>query len=148
VRFVAKQQLFWIPLFGWALYALGMVPVARRGRREDIERLNATPRGNDIIFFAEGTRSPAGQLQTFKKGAVAYALHQGLPLLPVAVVGGYECLKPRSLRVRGGYVAVIVGKPIPTAGLTPDDRDRLLVEVHAAVRHLRAQGLAALDLRR
>ena len=148
VRFVAKKQLFCIPFFGWALYSLGMVPVARGGRKSDVNRLNNFRRGRDLIFFAEGTRSPTGQLQNFKKGAVAYALHHGLPLMPVAVVGGYECLKPRSLRVRGGHVAVVVGEPISTDGLTLADRDRLLAQVHSAVRNLRAQGLAALDLRR
>lgn len=148
LRFVAKKPLFLIPVFGWALYALKMVPVTRRGGARDFKNLNAFCRGMDLLFFAEGTRSKTGQLQAFKKGAVVHAIHTGLPIMPVAVVGGFECLKPKSLRIRGGHVAVVVGRPIETAGTTDEDRGRLLAEVQEAVRALRAQGLAALDLPR
>jgi 1-acyl-sn-glycerol-3-phosphate acyltransferase len=148
LRFVFKREMMWIPIFGWALPALGHVPVTRHRGAAGAQRLNRFRGDTDLVFFAEGTRSREGKLLPLKKGAFAYAILHDRPILPVAVVGGHECLPSHSLRLSPGHVAVVVGEPIDTTGLTLEDREALRDRTAAALARLRAQALAALGRER
>jgi 1-acyl-sn-glycerol-3-phosphate acyltransferase len=89
--------------------------------------------GVGLFFFAEGTRSATGRLAEFKKGAAITALQTGLDVVPIAIAGAWEVLPPGFSLFRPGPVAVYFGKPIPIAGHTLEDRDRLVAEQRAAV---------------
>ena len=96
-----------------------------------------------LFFFAEGTRSTTDELLPFKKGAAVAALAGGLDCVPIGVTGAREVLPPKGLPLfRPGTIAVVFGAPIPIAGHTLDDRDRLVAEqrtaVEACVREARA----------
>lgn len=138
LRFVAKRELFRIPLFGAALRATGMIPVDRSGSERDKEALahavEAVRSRVSILFFAEGTRDPDGLLRPFKKGAAVLAIQAQVPLVPLAVAGTKDVLHKKSLRVHGGRPTVlVVGEPIPTEGMTLEERDGLNERAHAAV---------------
>ncbi len=138
LRFVAKRELFRIPLFGAALRATGMIPVDRSGSERDKEALThaveAVRSRVSILFFAEGTRDPDGLLRPFKKGASVLAIQAQVPLVPLAVAGTKDVLHKKSLRVHGGRPTVlVVGEPIPTEGMTLEERDGLNERAHAAV---------------
>lgn len=138
VRFIAKAELFRIPVFGQALRATGNVEVARQGGREDRDAVGRTIEtvrgGTSILFFAEGTRSDDGQLQPFKKGAAILALNAQVPLLPLAVAGTRDILPKGGVAVRRGRrAALVVGPPIPTAGLTLEARDALTQQCHTTI---------------
>jgi len=117
-RVVAKRELFWIPVFGWALGLAGFIPVDR-GRHDRAvaslgraaERLNG---GLSVLMFAEGTRSADGHLRPLKKGAFHLAQQTGVPILPVTVSGS-RAVMPRSRWVpRPGRIDVVIGEPLPT----------------------------------
>jgi 1-acyl-sn-glycerol-3-phosphate acyltransferase len=94
-----------------------------------------------ILFFAEGTRSTDGRLRPFKKGAAILAIDAQVPLVPLAVAGAHEITPKGGLWVHSGRPLVLrVGKPIPTAGLTRDDRDSLTEQAHDAVAALLEEG--------
>jgi 1-acyl-sn-glycerol-3-phosphate acyltransferase len=138
IRFIAKAELFRIPLFGQALRATGNVEVSRSGSttdRESVARAVLALRGGtSILFFAEGTRSEAGELGAFKKGAAVLAIQAQVPLLPLAVAGTGNVLPKGSARVRRGCrAALVVGPPLSTAGLTLDARDALTQQCHTTV---------------
>jgi 1-acyl-sn-glycerol-3-phosphate acyltransferase len=144
IRFVAKRELFDIPFFGWGLRWSGNIPVERNRSSGDVSRLHQAARHRtegDVLFFAEGTRSPDGAMHEFKKGAFIYAIEKQQPILPVGVGGGFEVLPARELAGRHGPVAVVVGEPISVAGLTLDDRDALRDRVRETITHLRAEAL-------
>src|SRR5260370_31041863 len=86
LRFVAKTELYRIPLFGMALRATGNIEVDRSGGEGDRQKLQhsiAAVRDRvSILFFAEGTRSPNGELRPFNKGTAPPALQAQLPLGP------------------------------------------------------------------
>jgi 1-acyl-sn-glycerol-3-phosphate acyltransferase len=119
VRFVAKEELARIPLFGQALHAGGNIVISRADTKADVARLDAQRELLErvsVLFFAEGTRSREGELGPFKRGAAAFALKTGMPLVPVGVHGTFEIL-PRGLRLqRRGTVGVCVGEPVSVEG--------------------------------
>ena len=142
IRFVVKRELMLIPLFGQALRATGNVEVFRRQAGGDVDRIQQLMDRRDprvsILFFAEGTRDLQGALRPFKMGAFATAIGYGIPILPVGIGGTYAVIPRGSFHVRPRTVAIEVGAPIATDGLTHEDRASLRDEAHEAVTKLRA----------
>jgi 1-acyl-sn-glycerol-3-phosphate acyltransferase len=134
-RWVAKRELADIPLFGYALKVSGQILVDRRDHTQAIRELSRHlgDRGFSIIFFAEGQRSDDAILKPFKKGAAAFAIDAGLPVVPVAISGSQHVLVKHSLMVAPGKITVRVGEPIETTGLKSDDRTELTEQAHAQV---------------
>lgn len=137
---LAKQELFRIPLLGRAMRQLGDVPVDRGKGRSALRSLDAAAAriaaGTSVVVFPEGTRSPDGLLQEFKTGAMILAIKAGVPVIPVALLGSGEVLPRGRLLVRPGVVTVRFGEPIPTAGLTLRDKEALAGRVRAALLEL------------
>jgi 1-acyl-sn-glycerol-3-phosphate acyltransferase len=142
LRFVAKGPLMRIPIFGRALALTGNVRVERTQTAGDVSRIREGMNRRDpavsVLFFAEGGRSRDGALQPFKMGAFATALASGLPVLPIAVAGTYAIWPKGTLRLARRPVAIEVGEPISTAGLTFENRAALRDQTHAALTELRA----------
>jgi 1-acyl-sn-glycerol-3-phosphate acyltransferase len=137
-RFVAKEELRKVPLFGAAWETCGHIRVNRGDRAEAVRSMNeagARIRSErlNVIVFPEGTRSTDGRLLPFKKGAFVLALQTGVPILPVGISGSRAVMGKGSFRVRPGEIRVRVGDPIPVEGLTVADRDTLLAQVRTEV---------------
>jgi 1-acyl-sn-glycerol-3-phosphate acyltransferase len=138
IRFVAKEQLKWVPFIGWFIWLTGMVFVDRSKRAKAVASLEKAGQrireGATIIAFAEGTRSPDGRVMPFKKGPFVLALNAKVPIIPVAIDGTHRVSGKRSVwRLRPADVRMKIGLPIPTEGRDPDDRDGLLHDVRAEV---------------
>jgi 1-acyl-sn-glycerol-3-phosphate acyltransferase len=73
------------------------------------ERIRA---GSSVLLFAEGTRSPDGNLQQFKRGPFNLAAKAGVPVVPVAINGSYRVLPRHSYRIRSGTITIVLGDPI------------------------------------
>jgi 1-acyl-sn-glycerol-3-phosphate acyltransferase len=148
LRFVVKRQIMQIPIFGHALRWTGNVTVHRKPGSGDIRRIQDTMSGREpevsVIFFAEGTRDREGAFRPFKKGAFVTAINSGLPILPVALAGTFHSFPPARPVLRSGGVAVEVGSPIATTGLSVEDRDALLADVQKRVAELRSSARARL----
>lgn len=139
-RFVAKKELERIPIFGTAWKAAGHISVDRSDRRaaiQSLDRAGETIRrdSSSIIIFPEGTRSWDGQLQPFKKGAFMLALHTGVEIVPVAVVGSRDVLPKGSWRVRRAPVIVRFGEAIDVRQYSTD-RELLIGLTHDRIREL------------
>jgi 1-acyl-sn-glycerol-3-phosphate acyltransferase len=96
--------------------------------------------GNSFLIFPEGTRSRTGALLPFKKGGFIMAIQAQAPIVPVAVQGGRAAMRKGSTIVHPVHVSVRIGEPIPTKGLTLDDRDALIERVRGIIRGLLDQG--------
>ena len=137
-RFVAKQELTQIPLFGRAFNQCAHISIDRSDRAKAIESLaEAGTKIRDeklkVVMFAEGTRSPDGELQPFKKGAFVLALESGVPVQPMAVLGTRQILPKGSFKVRAGKVVIRLGPPLSVEGLEQDDREVLRARAQTAV---------------
>ena len=137
VRMIAKKQLARIPLFGWAMWAGRFIFIDRQNAvkaRRSIEEAGRRIHGGDsVLIFPAGTRTRDGQLGVFKKGGFHLAIQAGVPIVPVALQGARALMPRGSLLVRAGQVRVIMGEPIPTAGLTDQDRGALLDRVRGQI---------------
>jgi 1-acyl-sn-glycerol-3-phosphate acyltransferase len=134
-RFAAKKELFDEPILGLVLRTMGMIPIDRGDPSLAIERLNRLKAdGHSTVVFPEGTRSHDGQLMQFKKGPFVAAIQMGIPVVPVACKGTAEIMpKGAYLSILPGDVEMIVMPPVPTEGLSYDDRDALLERVRGAI---------------
>jgi 1-acyl-sn-glycerol-3-phosphate acyltransferase len=141
VYFVIKKELARIPLWGHAALKIGFIAVDRsdseRAHRELARAVDTIHSGRRVLVFAEGTRSPDGHLQAFKKGGFHLAIDAQVPILPVAVNGSHRLLPKGAPVARPGRLEVAVGPPIATAGLTKDNVEALLETTREAILALR-----------
>jgi 1-acyl-sn-glycerol-3-phosphate acyltransferase len=137
IRFVAKKELTWIPVFGWALVLHGHVFVDRGNHRKVVASLRKAAEriqnGTNVIIFPEGTRSESGELRKFKNGGFHLALDSGVKIVPVSISGSRRITPKNSLRIESGVIGVAYGEPIPTANPAPDRND-LKERVWSAIR--------------
>lgn len=132
LRMVAKKELYWIPIFGWAMFFLRFIRIDRQNRAKAIESLKRAGRrikkGITVVLFAEGTRTTTGELLPFKKGSFVLAIHAGVPIIPVTISGTINIHnKANWLSINTGKeVEVIFGEPIAVNGYTLERREELL----------------------
>ncbi len=134
-RMVAKKQLGWIPIFGWALHLTGMVMVDRRNHTRAIKQMEKAAKvvhdGRPIFVSPEGTRSQTGELLPFKKGGFIIAIGAQAPIVPVIIHGAFGVQSRRAFRISPGDIHISFKTPIPTEGLTVADRDALIAKLRA-----------------
>lgn len=139
-----KAELHKFPIMGTAFDVGGFVAVERDNRERAMESIGrgaeSLRAGNSFLIFPEGTRSRTGDLLPFKKGGFIMAIQAQAPVVPVAVRGGRAAMRKGSAIVRPVHVSVRIGEPIPTTGMTLDDRDILIERVRGAIRGLLDQG--------
>lgn len=134
-RFLAKESLFRIPLFGPGMRRTGHIPVDRENRRKGMEGIRKAveqiDNGDSVLIFPEGTRNLSDEgLQSFQIGAFIIALKAGRPVIPVIIQGTRKVLPKGSITVSPGPVRVQVLDAFQIQEtMTIKDRDRLKNEV-------------------
>jgi 1-acyl-sn-glycerol-3-phosphate acyltransferase len=137
-----KAELKKLPILGKVMMAGGFVPVERDKRDASLASIEVAAQsiraGNSFLIFPEGTRSRTAELLPFKKGGFIMAIKAQAPIIPVAVSGGRDAMRKGSWFVRPVMVHVRIGEPVPTAGMTLDDRDQLIEIVRERIEVLRS----------
>jgi 1-acyl-sn-glycerol-3-phosphate acyltransferase len=152
-KFVAKAELFRIPLFGPAMRYAGMIPIERQNQsraRASIHQAGAAIEGGaSVILFPEGTRGPAYTLRQFKKGAFVLAIESQAPIVPVAIHGTIEVQPKGSVLIRPGRIDLHFLPPMDTKGRFYEDRDTLAAEAKRRIGECLMQeyGISALPER-
>lgn len=138
MKWIVKEELFQVPVFGWLMRMAGDIGVNRRDARS---RAAVLPKARDylkkrcsVMFFPEGTRSRDGRVLRFANGPFRLAVKAGVPVLPLAIEG------TRGALPKGGWrfdtdcnIRLKVLAPVPTEDLDPDDADRLHDEVRRRI---------------
>jgi 1-acyl-sn-glycerol-3-phosphate acyltransferase len=139
-----KAELRKLPVLKTVFDVGGFVAVDRGDRERSMRSLEkgaeSLRAGHSFLIFPEGTRSRTGAMLPFKKGGFIMAIKAQVPMVPVAVLGGRNAMRKGSAFVRPVRVGVRIGRPVPTAGLTLDDRDELVARVRAEVQKLLDEG--------
>lgn len=136
-RWLAKAELFKIPLFGTAMRRAGYIRVDRTNRASAIKSLNHAAEiirdGASVMIFPEGTRSPDGRIRPFKKGGFVLSIDAGVPIVPIVLHGTGDILPKDRLCFVPGRVRVEILAPIETSGYTWQNRDDLLNTVYHTI---------------
>ena len=145
IYFMAKAELFRIPLFGRLIKALNARPVEREG--SDPRALRTAARlleeGKALLVFPEGTRSLDGTLAAAKPGVGMLAVMSGAPVVPTYVSGTLEALPKGAARPRRSQVSVRFGPALHFKVLSGEGRkDRYreaAAEMMRAITYLKEQ---------
>lgn len=137
IAILLKQSLFRWPIVGQAFSSAHFIPVNRGAHDSAIASVEkateALRSGQSFLIYPEGTRSPDGRLQRFKKGAVVMAINAGVPIVPMICTGAHKIMEKRSLVIHPGEIQVEFLDPIDSAKYSLDERDDLNEQVHKAM---------------
>jgi 1-acyl-sn-glycerol-3-phosphate acyltransferase len=134
-RILAKKELWSMPFIGWYLNRSGQIPVDTGSATlsslgAGVKALRA---GMPLFVFPEGSRTPDGDLQTFLSGAAFLAIRSQVPLVPVALSGGYDLLPIHTRHFYPGELVMTVAKPIETHGMTIRQADQLTERLRSMI---------------
>lgn len=136
---LVKNELFNVPILGWGMRLARLVPVDRQNRETAIASLryaaDVLRTGLNMTVWPEGTRSPDGRLQPFKKGPFHLAMDSGVPVVPITLVGTHEIWPKGRFAIRPGTTTVIFHEPIdPKAYASPDELlDAVRERIHSGL---------------
>ncbi|MEZ4486695.1 MAG: lysophospholipid acyltransferase family protein [Cyanobacteriota/Melainabacteria group bacterium] len=153
-KWVSKKSLFKIPFFGWLMYVNEYIPI-ERGDRNSIKLLMNNCRkwllrGASIAMFAEGTRSPDGEIKEFKNGPFRLAADCNVPVLPIVIEGTRDIIRKHGRAFNfNANISVRVLEPVHPKDFNNDaSRMRLHVQqkMTLALEKIRAKNQAPIDM--
>lgn len=138
MKWVAKKELFDLPILGWMMRLAGDIPVDRTSVNKSISVLKLCTyyldRDVSVMFFPEGTRSKSGKLNRFATGAFDLAIREKKPILPIAIDGTQGCLPKKSWTFQPDvFVKLKVLEPVETTNLEPEDIPDLLNTIRGVI---------------
>ncbi|MCB1868681.1 MAG: 1-acyl-sn-glycerol-3-phosphate acyltransferase [Gammaproteobacteria bacterium] len=119
---VLKQELMWIPIFGWALAAAQPIAIDRKSGRRAAGQIieqgsKRLKQGRTVVIFPEGTRVAPGNRKKYGIGGGLLAEKTGYPVLPIAHNAGVFWRR-RGIKKFPGTIQVVIGPVINTNGLS------------------------------
>jgi len=134
-RWLAKAELFRIPIFGRAMRGVGYISIDRSNRKsafESLERAARTIRsGTSVLIFPEGTRSRDGRILSFKKGGFVLSVDAGVPIVPIIIRGTRDIIPKGHFLIRPAPVTMEILDPVETADYTRKTKDQLLERIRS-----------------
>jgi 1-acyl-sn-glycerol-3-phosphate acyltransferase len=136
-RWLAKVELFKIPIFGRAMRKAGYIGIDRYNRESAFKSLkvaaNKIKSGVSVLLFPEGTRSRDGKIRPFKKGGFVLAVDSGVPIVPVVITGTRSIMTKGKFRINPGHVSMVIHKPIDTSAYTRETKEALMESVRRVI---------------
>jgi 1-acyl-sn-glycerol-3-phosphate acyltransferase len=134
---IAKEELFAIPVFGHSMRRGGYIPLDRSDGRRALRSIEAAAakikNGQCVVIFPEGTRTLDGSLLPFKKGGFLLAARAGVPIVPVSINGSARVNPRNRIELYPGTITIRFGDPIATAEEGGARREQLMDKVRAAI---------------
>jgi len=138
VRFLAKESLFRIPIFGRAMRAYGYIPIDRSNARktlatikQNLQRSGSAP--ISLAVFPEGTRCRDGRLGPFRRGSIKIAKLSGLPVVPFTIDGSLRVHRRNVFKITPGQITLTFHPPIQAAEVAQHSAAEISDRVVAAV---------------
>lgn len=132
---IAKQELFRIPMLGSGIQLVNAIPIDRRNRTSAIASTKRAAEvirsGRSVVAFSEGTRTVDGHLKEFKKGVFYMAIEAGVPVVPVVVNDTRLVMRKGTKYCLPNDVFMEILSPISTEGYTTETVDELIAKVFA-----------------
>ena len=136
-RWLAKEELFRIPIFGSSMRKCGYISIDRSNRKLAFASLKEAARkirdGVSVLIFPEGTRSRDGRIQPFKKGGFVLSVDAGVPIVPIVIYGTCFIMPKGRLLIRSRMVRMDILEPIETTAFTRKTKDELMEKVRSTI---------------
>jgi len=136
-RWLAKAELFKIPIFGYAMQRAGYISVNRSDRKSAIKSLHQAAinvrNGTSILIFPEGTRSLEHSIQPFKKGGFVLAVDSGVPIVPIIIYGTWKTMSKDRILIQSGDVVLNIAEPIETSDYSRETKGDLMEKVRHVI---------------
>lgn len=136
-RWLAKLELFKIPIFGRAMRKAGYISIDRQNRESAIKSLELAAEkirnGVSVLIFPEGTRSRDGKIRPFKKGGFITAIDAGVPIVPIILTGTRAIMTKGQFRVNPGQIGMSIQQPIDTTVYSRDSKEALMEHVRRVI---------------
>ena len=136
-RWVAKAELFRIPIFGKAMQRCGYISIDRSNRKAAFASLKEAIRkieeGTSVLIFPEGTRSDDGTILPFKKGGFVMAVESRAMIVPMVIIGTRSVMSKGKLLVTPGTVLVTLHPPIDAGDFSRKTKAQLMEKVNAII---------------
>lgn len=134
MKWVAKKELFDIPVVGWMMKLAEDIAVDRQAANRKKATFKQASyylsHNSSVMFFPEGTRSVNGKLNAFTRGAFELAIREQVPILPLVIDGTQNCLPKRSWKFGAApHIRLKVMEPVSTEGLSKSDTSRLKEQI-------------------
>lgn len=143
-RWLAKAELFKIPIFGRAMSGAGYISIDRSNHKSALNSLLRAAKsirsGTSVLIFPEGTRSADGALHDFKSGGFVLALNAGVPIVPMAVHGTFHVMPKHRNIIRRHAVRIVVRPAIDTTAYTRQTKHELMEHVRSSILQAMAEG--------
>ena len=137
IAVLLKESLFKWPIVGQAFRSAHFIPVNRSAHESAVASVEkateALRAGQSFLIYPEGTRSPDGRLQRFKKGAVVMAIKAGVPIVPIACSGAQKIMEKRSLVMHPGEIQVEFLQSIDASEYKLEEREALNERIRAVL---------------
>ena len=123
ISFFTKKELFYIPIFGWALFSAGMIPVNRYNKDKSKDSVNFALKtfmktNLSILNYPEGTRTTFNDIGKFKKGGFILAIESNIPILPISLIYNKKNIT--------NNIRLVVADSIETLNYNIEQRDDLI----------------------
>jgi 1-acyl-sn-glycerol-3-phosphate acyltransferase len=136
-RWLAKAELFRIPIFGHAMRGCEYISIDRSNHKMAFKSLTLAAKiiraGTSVMIFPEGTRTSDGNLNDFKKGGFVLSVDAGVPIVPIIIYGTWSIMPKTRLRIDAAPVVIEICDPIETSTFTRKTKDDLIVKVRNAM---------------
>ena len=136
-RWIAKKELFKIPIFGKAMRSAGYIEIDRQNHEKAMKSLDEAAQkireGKSVVTFPEGTRSKDRTIKPFKQGLFHLAIKAGVPIVPISIIGAHEIMPKRTLKFRPGKITMIIDRPVDVSGYTIETRGELIERVRGII---------------
>ena len=139
ISFMAKAELFKIPLLGFIIKACGAYPVKRGIVDKNTIKTACKKLSNDncIGIFIDGTRQKNGRVNKPKQGAALLAFKNQKLLLPVAIVNSHRLIRFKVFIPLFSKIVIKVGKPVqPPQSSSRDDLNSLTMYLQEKINYL------------
>jgi 1-acyl-sn-glycerol-3-phosphate acyltransferase len=139
IRYMAKKELYKIPVFRTVIKSMNMVRVDRQAGAAGVAELKKRlalvfENGHTLAVFPEGTRSRTGEILDFKKGPFMTARSGDAEVLPITIVGTDRCWEPGDWRIRPGQVKVVIHPLLQIDHSAEDETEDLRIRTQEVIR--------------